>query len=112
MPLGATASSTSCCGTGSCKPSPPNPGAPPDKQEPFACQVMPTPDRRTLPRLAATAYKRGMPSGPEGELVRVLVALGGNAMTSAQGSAHPADQVRAINEAMEHVAELVAAGHD
>ena len=33
-------------------------------------------------------------------------------MTSPEGSAHPADQVRAITEAMEHVAELVAAGHD
>jgi len=40
------------------------------------------------------------------------VALGGNAMTSPEGSAHPADQVRAITEAMEHVAELVAAGHE
>lgn len=44
--------------------------------------------------------------------MRVLVALGGNAMTSAVGSAHPTDQVRAITEAMEHIAELVAAGHD
>lgn len=44
--------------------------------------------------------------------MRVLVALGGNAMTSADGSAHPADQVHAIAEAMEHVAELVEAGHD
>ena len=33
-------------------------------------------------------------------------------MTSSEGSAHPADQVRAISEAMEHVAELVAAGHE
>ncbi len=53
-----------------------------------------------------------MPTGPEGERVRVLVALGGNAMTSPEGSAHPADQVRAITEAMDHVAELVAAGHE
>lgn len=44
--------------------------------------------------------------------MRVLVALGGNAMTSADGSAHPDAQVRAITEAMEHVAELVEAGHD
>ncbi|MFW5469255.1 carbamate kinase [Knoellia sp. CPCC 206435] len=44
--------------------------------------------------------------------MRVLVALGGNAMTAPDGSAHPADQVRAITEAMEHVAELVAAGHE
>ncbi|WP_237700690.1 carbamate kinase [Janibacter sp. HTCC2649] len=73
---------------------------------------MPTLHRSDLPRLAATAYRRGMPTGPEGERVRVLVALGGNAMTSPEGSAHPADQVRAITEAMEHVAELVAAGHE
>ena len=44
--------------------------------------------------------------------MRVLVALGGNAMTAPDGSAHPADQVRAITEAMQHVAELVAAGHE
>lgn len=44
--------------------------------------------------------------------MRVLVALGGNAMTAADGSAHPTDQVHAITEAMEHIAELVAAGHD
>ena len=44
--------------------------------------------------------------------MRVLVALGGNAMTSPDGTAHPGDQVRAISGAMEHVAELVAAGHD
>ena len=73
---------------------------------------MPTPGRTALPRLAATAYNEGMPTGSEGERVRVLVALGGNAMTSPEGSAHPAAQVRAISEAMEHVAELVAAGHD
>ena len=44
--------------------------------------------------------------------MRVLVALGGNAMTGPDGSAHPAEQVRAITEAMQHVAELVAAGHE
>ncbi len=44
--------------------------------------------------------------------MRVLVALGGNAMTAPDGSAHPAEQVRAISEAMQHVAELVAAGHE
>lgn len=44
--------------------------------------------------------------------MRVLVALGGNAMTSPDGAAHPADQIHAITEAMEHIAGLVAAGHD
>lgn len=41
---------------------------------------------------------------------RVLVALGGNAMTGADGSATPADQRAAITGAMERVADLVAAG--
>lgn len=44
--------------------------------------------------------------------MRVLVALGGNAMTTADGSARPEDQIAAITDAMGHVAELVAAGHD
>jgi carbamate kinase len=44
--------------------------------------------------------------------VRVLVALGGNAMTAADGRARPEDQIAAIRAAMEPVAELIAAGHD
>lgn len=44
--------------------------------------------------------------------VRVLIALGGNAMTSADGSARPQDQIAAISQAMEPVADLVAAGHE
>lgn len=44
--------------------------------------------------------------------MRVLVALGGNAMTTADGSARPEDQIAAITDAMGHIAELVAAGHD
>lgn len=44
--------------------------------------------------------------------MRVLVALGGNAMTTADGSARPEDQIAAITDAMRHIAELVAAGHD
>jgi carbamate kinase len=43
---------------------------------------------------------------------RVLVALGGNAMTGADGSATPAAQRAAIAGAMEPVADLVAAGVD
>ena len=42
--------------------------------------------------------------------MRVLIALGGNAMTSADGRARPEDQIAAIGRAMEEVAELVAAG--
>ena len=44
--------------------------------------------------------------------MRVLVALGGNAMTSADGSATPEAQREAIGTAMGSVADLVAAGHD
>jgi carbamate kinase len=44
--------------------------------------------------------------------MRVLVALGGNAMTGPDGSAAPKEQRHAIARAMEHIAELVAAGHD
>ncbi|MFB9894150.1 carbamate kinase [Planobispora takensis] len=42
---------------------------------------------------------------------RVVIALGGNAMTASDGSASPADQRRAVEGAMGHVAALIAAGH-
>ena len=41
---------------------------------------------------------------------RVLVALGGNAMSSPDGSATEAHQIAALTEAAGHIAELVAAG--
>lgn len=41
---------------------------------------------------------------------RVLVALGGNAMTGPDGSATPDAQKAAVSEAMEHVGDLVASG--
>jgi len=44
--------------------------------------------------------------------MRVLVALGGNAMTGPDGSATPKAQRTAIAAAMDHVAQLVSAGHD
>jgi carbamate kinase len=44
--------------------------------------------------------------------VRTLIALGGNAMTGPGGSATPQDQDAAVAAAMEHVADLVAAGVD
>jgi carbamate kinase len=44
--------------------------------------------------------------------VRTLIALGGNAMTGPGGSATAADQDTAVAAAMEHVADLVAAGVD
>ncbi len=47
------------------------------------------------------------PYGPD---MRVVVALGGNAMTAADGSANPQDQLAAVAVAAEHIAELVAQG--
>lgn len=44
--------------------------------------------------------------------MRIIVALGGNAMTAADGSATPQAQIDAIATAMAHVAELVVRGHD
>lgn len=44
--------------------------------------------------------------------MRVLIALGGNAMTAPDGSATVTDQQQAIGQAMERVAELIAAGTD
>ncbi len=44
--------------------------------------------------------------------MRVLVALGGNAMTSADGSAQPEDQIAAAESAMASVADLVVDGVD
>ncbi len=44
--------------------------------------------------------------------MRVLLALGGNAMTAADGSATPEAQQTAIAGAMESVAGLIAAGHE
>jgi carbamate kinase len=44
--------------------------------------------------------------------MRVLIALGGNAMTGPDGSATPQAQRAAIAVAMDHVATVVAAGHE
>lgn len=44
--------------------------------------------------------------------MRIIVALGGNAMTAPDGSATPQAQIDAIATAMTHVAELVVRGHD
>jgi carbamate kinase len=41
---------------------------------------------------------------------RVLVALGGNAMSAPDGSATEADQIAALSQAAGHIADLVAAG--
>jgi carbamate kinase len=43
-------------------------------------------------------------------VTRVLVALGGNAMTSPDGRAAPADQIAAVARAAESIADVVAAG--
>ncbi|MBO9520481.1 MAG: carbamate kinase [Nocardioidaceae bacterium] len=42
--------------------------------------------------------------------MRILLALGGNAMTSPDGKARPEDQIAAAKQAMEAVADLVAEG--
>ena len=44
--------------------------------------------------------------------MRVLVALGGNAMTGPDGSAAPQAQREAIATASQHLADLVVAGHE
>ena len=44
--------------------------------------------------------------------MRILLALGGNAMTSPDGKARPEDQIAAATEAMVAVADLVAEGVD
>jgi carbamate kinase len=44
--------------------------------------------------------------------VRVLCALGGNALSSADGRARPQDQIAAAGRAAEGLADLVAAGHE
>jgi carbamate kinase len=41
---------------------------------------------------------------------RVLIALGGNAMTSPEGGASPADQIEAIDRASRSIADVVAGG--
>lgn len=55
---------------------------------------------------------RSWRTAPHGSVprVRVLIALGGNAMTSPQGNARPEDQRAAITLAMEEVADIVASG--
>ncbi len=44
--------------------------------------------------------------------MRIVIALGGNAMTGADGSAHPEDQRAAVRRASGPIADLVAAGHE
>ncbi len=44
--------------------------------------------------------------------MRVLIALGGNAMTAPDGRARPEDQIAAVAKAVEPVADLVAEGQD
>ncbi len=45
-------------------------------------------------------------------MTRVLIALGGNAMTAPDGRATPADQIAALGRAAERIAEVVATGAD
>jgi carbamate kinase len=43
--------------------------------------------------------------------MRVLIALGGNALTSADGGSSPADQIAAVTVAAGHIATVAADGH-
>jgi carbamate kinase len=43
--------------------------------------------------------------------VRIVIALGGNAMTAPDGRARPSDQQAAVERAAQPIAEVVAAGH-
>jgi carbamate kinase len=54
---------------------------------------------------------RSAPVEKESPVVRIVIALGGNAMTAADGSARPSDQRAAIELAVEPIAELICAGH-
>src|SRR5436190_6814003 len=44
--------------------------------------------------------------------MRAVIALGGNAMTSADGRARPEDQIEAIGRAAEPIAEVIASGDE
>ena len=44
--------------------------------------------------------------------MRIVIALGGNAMTSPDGRARPEDQEAAVRAAAPSIVELIAAGHD
>jgi carbamate kinase len=44
--------------------------------------------------------------------MRIVIALGGNAMTTADGRARPEDQQAAVEHAAPPIADLVAAGHE
>lgn len=65
------------------------------------------PDEHILLELAAMRCRWDGVGSP---LMRVLIALGGNAMTSPDGRARPDDQRAAITGAMEAVADLIAGG--
>ena len=52
-------------------------------------------------------HRRPRPYSPS---VRVLIALGGNAMTAADGSVRPQDQIAAVQRAAAPIADLVAGG--
>src|SRR5215469_9552388 len=63
-------------------------------------------------RVTKQARPAGRSAATRGSVrrVRVLIALGGNAMTSPDGNARPEDQRAAITLAMEEVADIVASG--
>ena len=58
-----------------------------------------------------TSASRVFPPDGEAAVLRVVIALGGNALTAPDGSARPQDQQWAVEQTMPHVAAMVAAGH-
>ena len=73
--------------------------------------VLPAPAPSYAPALRVAPAGRSDDERPREVLqVTALIALGGNAMTGPDGSATPQAQDAAITAAMEHVADLVAAG--
>ena len=63
------------------------------------------PLHRQLPSMSIESH------GKKGIDMRILVALGGNAMISPDGRARPEDQRIAIATAMESIADMIGAGH-
>ncbi|CAN5150342.1 carbamate kinase [soil metagenome] len=61
--------------------------------------------------LGGSAHVRSAAAPPRFTPMRLVVALGGNAMTAADGTAGPEDQRAAIASAMDSVADLIQDGH-
>jgi hypothetical protein len=86
---------------------------PPLAHQRLVCSVEAAPGSKNRPWNRPEVSKPARSEPREGRYgVRVLLALGGNAMTAADGNATPDAQSAAIAAAMESVAGLIAAGHE